>query len=272
MDSAGNGSLPMIERHSFCAYIRHVPHPPGELVELLWNAPDELVEMGKPLVRKRCVRATVLVRIGNRDYVVKRWVERSWRHALKQLVLPSRAARCWRDTLSLLKHGVSTPSPVAYREDRFGPFRGTSYYVYSYVPGRTLRDAHDASPSSGKLESDLASQAVRMWRQMGGARVSLSDPSLLNFIVDPTGRLWAIDLDKLRHHRSAYAATRGYLHSFDRFLENAPFQPAVAVRAAKAVQRNTPITCRAANNDSTGLTRKVPGYLFSQLLFKERRG
>ncbi len=232
----------MLERHSFCAYMRHVPTQ-CELVELLWNTPDELVEMGKPLFRVPSVRTTVLVRIGNRDYVVKRWVERSRRHALKQLIMPSRAARCWRNVQFLLKNGISTPSPVAYREDRFGPFRGTSYYVYPYVPGRTL-DVRDAPPPRGKLESEVALQAVRLWQQMGSARVSLSDVKSQNFILGPTGRLWVIDLDKLRYHMSDYTATRGYLHSFDRFLYFAPFQPAVAARAAKAVHLNTPITTR----------------------------
>ena len=90
--------LPMVERRSFFAYMRHVVDPPTDLIELLWNSPDELVKMGKPLIRKRCVRTTVLIRFDGHDYVVKRWLERSWRHALKQFVLPSRAARCWRDT------------------------------------------------------------------------------------------------------------------------------------------------------------------------------
>ena len=210
----------MLTRKNWSAFMRHEAGCAGRLIDSLWTKPEELIKSGEPLLGRDGVRATVRVRVDGLDYVVKRWKEQRWHHAAQQTILPSRAARCWRNAKLLLERHVVAPRPVAYREDRFGPLRGISYYAYRYVPGRTLQETIVDDMPDVLLRIDLAKQVLRIWHRLADMRLSLDDPSPHNFIVDCVGRLWAIDLDKMHHHRSRRGAVRGYRRSFDRCLEH----------------------------------------------------
>ena len=55
-----------------------------DVVDALWEKPDFLVDAGRKLVEKQCVRTTVRLNIDDEMLVVKRHLERSWRHFVKQ--------------------------------------------------------------------------------------------------------------------------------------------------------------------------------------------
>ena len=177
-----------------------VPDTAPWLIESLWSDPSALVDSGDPLVNKKRVRTIVRLEDSDQSIVIKRYVERSFRHLLKQMIQQSRAARCWNDTLYLLENGFPTPLPIAYREERFGPFRGPSFYVYQFQSGQTLLE-RCRHLENQRLLRDYVSQLVNIWQLQRRLSVSLHDANPGNFIVDAAGKIWVIDLDKLRHEK-----------------------------------------------------------------------
>ena len=185
---------------SITAWNKSVVYAEGtdaELIEQLWTSPDSLVETGTKLVEKDCVRTTVRFDGEVDRYVVKRHHERSWRHFAKQCVTRSRAEKCWVDTWFLVKYGYPTPRPVAYRENRLGPFRGNSYYVYQYKAGRTLKELATGLKNQRLLRQYVV-QLAQIWKLHQQLGISLTDGHPANIVVDATGKMWVIDLDKLK--------------------------------------------------------------------------
>jgi hypothetical protein len=187
-------------RHRLGRAMKYDPDADPELVERLWHQPDHLIEAGDRLTAKSCVRTTVKFTADPEMLVVKRYLERSWRHQTKQLFCRSRAAKCWQDTWFLVDHGYPTPLPVAYLENRLGPLRGSSYYVYRFVEGTTLKELATGMKNQ-RLLRHYVSQLAEIWRFHGTLGVDLTDGHPANFIVDATSKLWVIDLDKLHYFK-----------------------------------------------------------------------
>src|SRR6185295_15258387 len=70
---------------------------PADLVEILWTAPESLLDRGEVL-RSKGARRTVRMEWNDHPFVLKRYVEPTWRHAAKQLISQSRAAATWKFT------------------------------------------------------------------------------------------------------------------------------------------------------------------------------
>jgi hypothetical protein len=198
------------------ALVHHISAP-DPLVELLWENPEALIAMGRKLVQKKCVRTTVRVDLDGFSLVIKRYVERSWRHGLKQSVMPSRAARCWNDTWYLLSGGYPTPRPFAYREARFGGLRGDSYFVYEFVEGRTLLDVAGYCDNQ-RLLRQFVDDVIRIWGLNYDLGVCLHDGLPDNFVVDWQRKMWAIDLDKLNHLPNRLRLRRRLAETFSQLL------------------------------------------------------
>ena len=95
---------------------------PGDLANTFWRNPDSLSVRGAPL-RAVGTRRTVKFAHGSQEFVLKHYLEPTWRHSLKQLVQPSRAWRTWRIAHHLADAGIETPRPVGCLEFRWGPLR-----------------------------------------------------------------------------------------------------------------------------------------------------
>ena len=186
------------QRQKFFRTMRFDKDACPELIDRLWNEPDRLILQGEQLKKKQCVRTTVLFESAVDVYVVKRHLERSWRHIVKQWFSRSRAERCWRDTWFLIENGYPTPQPIAFREERFGALRGNSYYVYQYVAGRTLREIAAPLKNQRKLR-DYVRQLCGIWSLHQRLQVNLTDGHPENIVIAPSGKLWIIDLDKLQY-------------------------------------------------------------------------
>jgi hypothetical protein len=197
---------------------------PLNLSEMLWTRPEELLAVGSPL-RTVGVRRTVELAWGPQRFVLKHYVEPSWRHAVKQLVQPSRAWRTWSAAHRLAEAGISTPRPVACVERRWGPFRRDSYLMYPFVPGQRLASIFSGrAASTPELIQRLWQQLAELWQRLRPLRASLGDANPGNFIVTSTGRLWVIDLDKARFHRLAFAAAQHQERRWNQLLRIAAKQ------------------------------------------------
>jgi hypothetical protein len=199
---------PVTTRQSFARVAHFGADLPPAIADQLWRDPFALVGQGEQL-RSRGARHTVRLTLSGAPYVLKHYVEPTRRHTLKQLVLTSRASRTWSFANRLADCGVATPRPVACIENRWGPLRRDSFLMYPYVEGRTLRTcfATEAKQSPAIYER-LWREVHQMWQRLLELRVSLEDTHTGNFIVCPAGKIWLIDLDKSRFHRTQLAAGR----------------------------------------------------------------
>ncbi len=194
---------------------------PDDLAEALWRAPHSVITQGETL-RKVGARSTVRLRWRNQHFVVKHYVEPTLRHALKQNIVRSRARSTWLAAQKLADAGIATPRPVACVENRCGPFRGDSYLMYPYLEGQTLRSFLGGDEESGRpLVEAIRDQLVEFWCRLRDMRVSLADSNLKNFIVGEAGRLFVIDVDKVRFHRVAFVALRHHQRAWRQFARSA---------------------------------------------------
>lgn len=208
-------------RRSFgrCAYLDS--QLPADLADVLWRAPLQVLSQGQPL-RQGGFRSTVRLDWAGRLYVLKHYVEATWRHSLKQNVTRSRARNTWLTAHRLADAGIATPRPVACVENRFGPFRGDSYLMYPYVEGQTLRSYLGCDETQHRpLVTEIREQLISFWSRLKQLRVSLGDSNLQNFIIGQAGQLWVIDVDKARFHSVGYVAARRYERGLQQLARSA---------------------------------------------------
>src|SRR3954447_11024297 len=70
---------------------------PDDLSEILRTAPESLLDRGE-LLRSNGARITVRIDWNGQSFVLKHYVEPTWRHALKQTIRRSRARTTWAFT------------------------------------------------------------------------------------------------------------------------------------------------------------------------------
>jgi hypothetical protein len=199
---------------------RFVEALPGELREALWLQPEEVAAAGE-LLRANGARRTVRIESASRSYVLKHYVEPTWRHAAKRALAASRAWAVWRLSQELADAGIRTPRPLACVENRWGPLRRDSFVLYGYIEGRTLRECLTASGNDRKRSEPLWRQLEELWQRLRELRISLADANTGNFIVDEAGQVWVIDLDKSRRHVRAATGAKHRERGWRQLLRSA---------------------------------------------------
>lgn len=193
-----------VTRRGLTRRMSYTPGLPPSLIEALDADADGLVARGRPL--KQGGRCTVS-HIESRMFpcVVKRYNLRGPLHTAGHFFLPSRARRNWRFGRLLLAGGIATPRPLACLEQCIGPLRFRSFLLTEYIPARTFWDLLYQRSISRRQLSELIEQFLVIWRRLGELRLSHGDLNLSNFLVAEDGRMWLIDLDGIRRHRSELA-------------------------------------------------------------------
>lgn len=200
-------SATLLVRRSSARRVMYAEWLPSDLVDALWQQPAALLARSEVL-QQRGVRRTVRLDWGPRSFVLKRYVEPSWRHALKQLVLPSRASVTWRISHLLADGGILTPRPVACIENRWGALGLDSYLMYPYIKGETISNYLRRQDNPEQEAAQIVRQCEELWQRLTTLGASLADANPGNFIVASTDDLWVIDLDKARHFRNQVLAER----------------------------------------------------------------
>ena len=192
---------------------------PGEIVDQLWQDPDGVIESGEIL--KAGSRCTV-VRVDGKSsaWVLTRYNLRGWLHTARHALLRTRARRCWLSGLRLIRAGVSTPRPVAYREDRWGLLRGRSYLLTNFIAGTKLYSRLKCAAPTPLMVNDIMRQMAEFWHQFHELGVSHGDMKLANVLIDTDSRLWVIDLDSMRQHRRKGSCHRAHSKDIARFTQN----------------------------------------------------
>lgn len=190
---------------------------PEELVAQLWENPHELLASGEVLQDKpRCT----VVRI---DHGAGSWVLKyhNWGGlypTARKTLRRAPAYQCWLDGRELAAQGLPTPLPRAVVERRIGPFGLCSYLLTDFIPGTSLYRLIRSDEPPADVAAELAEQVAGIWRQFEALRVSHNDLKPENFQVDDEGRVWLIDLEKMRHHKSLSAMLPKLREDAKRFL------------------------------------------------------
>ena len=219
---------PTVTRRSLQRLMTHVSDLPEALIERLWSDADGA--LGAAAMLKDGDRCTVTrVEQSAEPYTLKRYNLKSTLHTAIHLPLRSRARWSWLNGRKLVKAGLPTPMPLACIEERrHGLLHLRSYLLTQFVPGRSLLDLVQSDETKGERLADLARQFTRIWQTLGQLRAGHGDMKATNFIVDPQGKLWLIDLDGLRIHHSAVLLRRERRNDLARFMQNWQEKPEVA--------------------------------------------
>lgn len=178
------------------------------------GALQKAVAAGHPL--KKGNSATVLrSKLAGEKVVVKRYNIKNLQHFVNRCLRPSRAQNSWLQANLLEYLGIPTPQPLGFVEQRIFGLRYTAYFICRHIPGRTLLELKEKELQAPEIVQQLAD----LFAQLRRHRISHGDLKATNFIVDPQGKLWLIDLDAMQQ---VPAKIFDALHQADqqRFLRN----------------------------------------------------
>jgi hypothetical protein len=189
---------------------------PGEFVEQLWNDPDALLTQHTLQDKLRCTVARIDESFGTFTWKRHSWGD-AWR-TVRRCLSRSTARKSWLDGRFLCQSGVPAPQPRLFLERRLGPFKSRSYLLTDYVPGTSLyRYMRFRDPSADEID-DFAQQTAAIWQRLADIHIQHNDFQTENLLVDPHGKLWLIDLERLCRNQPGERARRKQISDLDRLL------------------------------------------------------
>lgn len=222
-------------------------HLASQVVECLWDNPDEFLEVGQCVTRDDYVAvARVPINAPQADGhfsssavgLLKRFNLRGVLHTLTRVLLFTRGSRSWTYGREMLRSGINTVRPLAMVEDRLGPFRFRSFVLTEESAGIPLPEYLESTELNTLELDELAGQFARIWHTLGELRMVHGALHAENFLVTPQGQLKLINLDGTWRHW--FDVT--FLHRRDRdwlrFMKAWRGQPEVGAAFRAAVARH----------------------------------
>lgn len=189
------------------------------------NDPDRFFQLSREGLLKDGNTATVAkIAIGGKEFVVKRYNIKNYFHGLRLAFKRSRADFSWYNAHLFLKIGIKTPAPVAFKENRIGPFRGRAYLICHYVQGKSARQLFKEHDLNGA--SSLADKIVDAMEVMKTLMISHGDMKATNIIINNREPFF-IDLDSMVLHKSRRFFARARSKDIKRFMKNFKHSPGV---------------------------------------------
>ena len=185
----------------------------GEMAELM-ASPDEMIASGT-LLKDGGSSTVALVQLSDRALVIKRYNLKSWWHRVRRAIRCSRAWTSWGNACRMEFLGIPSVKPIALIEHRFGPFRGTAYFITEYIEGQdALKCLQGLKHTNGELEA-----LTSILRGLSESHISHGDLKATNFVMSNQGPV-ILDLDAMVEHRSKESFKRAFDRDIDRFMQN----------------------------------------------------
>ncbi len=189
----------------------------AELERFIAN-PDSFIDEQR-LLRDGNSSTVALVRIDERNYVLKRYNIKSFWHGISRAFRPSRAHHSWRNASVLEMLGVATAHPYLYLEERvFWVLRRRAYFLCEYLEGSDLGTAWEAQDP--QLEAtEMVTLFRKLFRVLADYRISHGDMKATNFLIRD-GRLNVLDLDAMERSRTEAKFAEKFSRDIKRFRKN----------------------------------------------------
>ncbi len=168
------------------------------------------------------------------DLVIKKYKIRNLDKRIRRAVTPSRAYRSWLGARRLEQIGLPTPKPWLVMENRFGPFRGMAYLFCEYCDGRSMIESYVTGTNSTRENMEAA--IARMFVRLREHRISHRDTKDSNFLWSGD-KLWILDLDSIRYHRTALSAVQGSRRDVNLFVKSWHRHPDVQRRLRDVIEQ-----------------------------------
>ncbi len=194
-----------------------------DVFPILENA-DAVIARGESL--KQGGSATVVrVKFEGRWLVIKRYNLKNTWHWLKRCWRPTRAWHSWIEGNRLDFLGISTPKPLAVREERRFGLRGRGWLITEYTGGVDILSHFAGYTESRPPEPQLIALDY-LFNTLLRERISHGDFKGTNLFWQ-NGRWVLIDLDAVQQHRCPRRFARAYAKDRARFLRNWPADSAL---------------------------------------------
>lgn len=161
------------------------------------------------------------VTLGGVDVVIKRYNPKGWLHSLRHTLKGSRARKNWVNAHRLRALNIGTARPLAYIEQRRGPFLRCAYFVAEFVNGRELHGLLRDKETPEDCKRRWIDRVVCALDQMARHGISHGDLKHTNILCD-SDRIVLTDLDGMRVDRIAWLLRRRHKRDLARFLQDIP--------------------------------------------------
>lgn len=171
----------------------------AELVRFIED-PDTFID-GEKLLKNGNSSTVALVRINERNYVLKRYNIKSFWHGISRAFRPSRAYHSWRNASVLEMLGVATAHPFLCLEERvFWFIRRRAYFLCEYIEGQDLGTAWEKQQLE-MAENEVVALFRNLFKTMADYRISHGDMKSTNFMLKDN-KVFVLDLDAMARNAS----------------------------------------------------------------------
>lgn len=204
-------------------------------MQVVLNNLDSYIAKPWKVLKDDPTSTVVVVEIDGKFFVIKRANTKNIWHAIRRSFCRSRAKKNWHNAKKLSAIGISTFTPVALYEERFGLLKGRSYFLCTYLQGIDALH-YFAKGAQPQKEWDVVAQNIgKMIQRLAAHWLSHRDLNLSNIILI-NHQPWLIDLESMCHHRWRLTARLGSRKERIRFMENWQEAPEVSPQVAPLFQ------------------------------------
>lgn len=161
------------------------------------------------------------VRWRGHDLVIKRYNHKGFWHSLRHTLKGSRARRSWLNAHLLGRLGIPTARPVAYIEQRRGPFLWQSYFIMRFVPGMPVSSLFRSEQASNTQKQQVHEHVLSLLGRMAKYSISHGDMKHMNILFDGD-RIILMDLDGMTVGWPGCLWRRRSRRDIDRYLRGLP--------------------------------------------------
>ena len=186
--------------------------------ERFLSDPDSFID-AENLLKDGNSSTVAVVKIEERNYVLKRYNIKSFWHGLSRAFRPSRAYHSWRNASMLEMLGIATARPYLCLEERvFWVFRRRAYFLCEYLEGPDLGTESGAQGDEVDA-SRIVEHFGKLFETMADYRISHGDMKATNFLIK-NGKLYVLDLDSMERSRTNAKFLEKYGKDLKRFRQN----------------------------------------------------
>ena len=185
---------------------------------------DEILRSSAKIYKHDRTTTVAAVKVGEQNFVLKRYNARNHWHIVKRAFRRTRARRCWQMSYVFRRAGLNVAEPALMLEKRFGPVRQVAYFMNRKLRGEELLGLLPEMPREKQEKVVLAIKHI--FEKMRQHKISHGDMKASNLIWQDD-RLFFIDLDAAQQHITTFGWLAAHSKDKKRFLKNWQTQPQI---------------------------------------------